>query len=214
MIKHGLRLGLLMAATLLAGCQTKTVKVYPVRSLPEGYAKSSQEYSGHYTGQGRIGTVGNVRTPELVKVYGVNRYVDPADPRMVHERHAVYRLEEEPNWVVRTPHGENKVLLGPIVGLNRPEYKLTPEAAELGRELMSARRSVQESEQYLEEIKAREGVLESGLKKSLENQEKLNQVTKELADKVEQMDRTGANGEWAQNQAQPQSSPEQNKPKQ
>jgi hypothetical protein len=214
MIKHRLRLGLLMAATLLDGCQTKTVKVYPVRSLPEGYVKSSQEYSGHYTGQGRIGTVGNVRTPELVKVYGVNRYVDPADPRMVHERHAVYRLEEEPNWVVRTPHGENKVLLGPIVGLNRPEYKLTPEAAELGRELMSARRSVQESEQYLEEIKAREGVLESGLKKSLENQEKLNQVTKELADKVEQMDKTGANGEWAQNQAQPQSSPEQNKPKQ
>jgi hypothetical protein len=158
--------------------------------------------------------LGNVRTPELVKVYGVNRYVDPADPRMVHERHAVYRLEEEPNWVVRTPHGEKKVLLGPIVGLNRPEYKLTPEAAELGRELMTARRSIQESEQYLEEIKAREAVLESGLKKSLENQEKLNQVTKELADKVEQMDKNGANGEWAQNQAQPQSSPEQNKPKQ
>jgi len=205
----------LLAATLLAGCQTKTVMMYPVRSLPEGYAKSSQEYRGTYSVQGRIGSVGNVRTPELVKVYGVNRYMDPADPRIVHERHPVYRLEEEPNWVIRTPHGENKVLLGPIVGLNRPEYKPAPEAAELGRELMSARRSVEESEQYLEEIKAREGVLESGLKKSLENVEKLNQVTKKLADKVERMEKSaGANDEWAQNQAQPQSSPEQNKPKQ
>ena len=98
MIKHRLRLGLLLAATLLAACKTKTVQVYPVRSLPEGYAKSSQEHSGPYTYQGRIGTVGNVRTPELVKIYGVNRYVDPVDPRMMHERHAVYRLEEQPHW--------------------------------------------------------------------------------------------------------------------
>src|SRR5437016_14371258 len=114
MTKDRLGLALILTATLLAGCKTRTVQMYPVRSLPEGYAKSSQEYSGPYIGQGRIGTVGNVRTPELVKVYGVNRYVDPADPRMMHERHAVYRLEEQPNWVVRTPSGKNKVLLGPI----------------------------------------------------------------------------------------------------
>jgi hypothetical protein len=207
MIKHRLRLGLVLAATLLAACKTKTVQVYPVPSLPEGYAKSSQEHSGPYTGQGRIGTVGNVRTPELVKVYGVNRYVDPVDPRMMHERHAVYRLEEQPHWVVRTPNGKNKVLLGPIVGLNRPEYKPAPEAAELGRELMTARRSVEEGDKYLEEIKAREGVLESAVKKSLDNQEKLNQVTKELADKVERLDKGGVNSEAPQSQAQPQLSP-------
>jgi hypothetical protein len=87
------------------------------------------------------------------------------------------------------------------------EDKPAPEAAELGRELMTARRSVQESDKYLEEIKAREGVLESAVKKSLDNQEKLNQVTKELADKVEQIDKTGANGEAPQSQAHPQPSP-------
>jgi hypothetical protein len=36
------------------------------------------------------GSVATVRQSELVKVYGVNRYVDPSDPAIMHERHAIY----------------------------------------------------------------------------------------------------------------------------
>jgi hypothetical protein len=176
---------LIVVVAMLAGCQTKqTVWMYPSPAVGEGYNKS---YS---SGEGRIGTVGNVRSSEVVKVYGVNRYVDPADPRLMHERHAVYRLEEQPGWVVQTPKGGNKILLGPIVGLNRAEYKPAPDAAELGRELMTARRATEENNKYLDDVRSRLAVMETSVKMSLENQEKLNQVTKALADKIQQTDPT------------------------
>ena len=137
-MKNGKIVSCVVVATVMACCTT--VRMYP-RSV-RGYAKSSHDGSeGQDNGPGRIGTIGNVRSSEMVKVYGVNRYVDPSDSRVMHERHAMYRLEEQPQWVLQTPKGGNKILLGPIVGLNRPEYKPAPDSAELGRELMTARRA-------------------------------------------------------------------------
>jgi hypothetical protein len=68
----------------------------------------------------------SLREPETVKVYEVNRYVDAGDPRIMHERHAVYRLEEQPTWVTRPPKDRNGIILGPIVGLRKPEYAPEP----------------------------------------------------------------------------------------
>jgi hypothetical protein len=191
---------LIVLAAVLTGCQTKqTVRMYPSQAFGEGYNKSSPD-PRYSSGEGRIGTVGNVRSSEVVKVYGVNRYVDPADPRLMHERHAVYRLEEQPGWVVQTPKGGNKILLGPIVGLNRAEYKPAPDSAELGRELMTSRRATEENNKYLDDVRSRLAVMETAIKTSLENQEKLDQVTKALADKIEQIDPSGG---ASQNQATP-----------
>jgi len=43
-------------------------------------------------------SIAAVRTPEIVKAYSAGRYVDPADPDTMHERHTVYRREQEPDW--------------------------------------------------------------------------------------------------------------------
>jgi hypothetical protein len=39
-----------------------------------------------------------VRYPEAVHAYHVGRYADPDDDLVMHERHVVYRVEENPRW--------------------------------------------------------------------------------------------------------------------
>jgi hypothetical protein len=39
-----------------------------------------------------------VRYPEVVRAYHVGRYVDPNDDLVMHEQHAVYRVEENTRW--------------------------------------------------------------------------------------------------------------------
>ena len=53
----------------------------------------------------------NVRLPEKIKAYGVNRYIDPSNPRIMHERHVVYRIEEDPKWRLTT-NANRQILIG------------------------------------------------------------------------------------------------------
>jgi hypothetical protein len=101
-----------------AGCQSKQMVMF---APPHGggVARAGERQSA---GPAPVGTVGNLRQTEAVKVYGMNRYVDAADPDIMHERHAVYRLEEQPSWITRSPRNQNEVILGSIVGLRKPEY--------------------------------------------------------------------------------------------
>jgi len=39
-----------------------------------------------------------VRYPEVIHAYHVGRYADPNDDRVMHEQHAVYRVEENTRW--------------------------------------------------------------------------------------------------------------------
>jgi hypothetical protein len=39
-----------------------------------------------------------VRYPEFVRAYHVGRYVDPNDDLVMHEQHALYRVEENTRW--------------------------------------------------------------------------------------------------------------------
>jgi hypothetical protein len=39
-----------------------------------------------------------VRYPEAVRAYHVGRYVDPNDDLVMHEQHAIYRVEENTRW--------------------------------------------------------------------------------------------------------------------
>jgi len=39
-----------------------------------------------------------VRYPEVVRAYHVGRYVDPNDDLVMHDQHAVYRVEENTRW--------------------------------------------------------------------------------------------------------------------
>jgi hypothetical protein len=39
-----------------------------------------------------------VRYPEVVRAYHVGRYIDPNDDLVMHEQHAIYRVEENTRW--------------------------------------------------------------------------------------------------------------------
>jgi hypothetical protein len=82
-----LRFAAWLAFALLFGCaQSKPQAViHPVRTMAPA-AKSEQSSS---LPTSPIGTMRNVRENESLKVYGMNRYVDPSDPRVLHERHAI-----------------------------------------------------------------------------------------------------------------------------
>jgi hypothetical protein len=59
-----------------------------------------------------------VRYPEIVNAYHVGRYADPNDNLVMHERHTVYRVEENTRWSLRTATtGNNPVF--PAVPLTR-----------------------------------------------------------------------------------------------
>lgn len=47
---------------------------------------------------GRITNERDLRTPEQLKEYRFGRYVDPTDPRAMHEWHPVYRVERSAAW--------------------------------------------------------------------------------------------------------------------
>lgn len=62
-----------------------------------------------------------VATPD-VKVYTLNREVDPADPTLLHEEHVVYRRETAPRWKLDAPAAQ-KILIGPRVTDGRQELR-------------------------------------------------------------------------------------------
>ena len=59
-----------------------------------------------------------VRYPEIINAYHVGRYVDPGDDLMMHERHTVYRVEENTRWSLRTATMGNNPIF-PAVPLTR-----------------------------------------------------------------------------------------------
>src|SRR6516225_9805901 len=125
----------------LVGCESKqTVMLAPAREsrkLAPGESRSAHAAP--------VGSVGSLREAEAVKVYEINRYVDPADSRTMHERHAIYRLEQQPSWITRSPGNRQEVILGPILGLRKPEYMPEPMPGETAREIIQARRGIEEA---------------------------------------------------------------------
>ena len=63
-----------------------------------------------------------VIVPPDIKVYTLNRAVDPADPELMHEEHVVYRRETTPAWRLQAPAGQ-KILVGPRVTDGRQELQ-------------------------------------------------------------------------------------------
>src|SRR5579864_4972429 len=100
---------------LLAGCEDQPQMV--VLPSGRGFVRPVSTANAATT-VGPIGSAANVRQAELVKVYGVNRYVDPTDPRILHERHAIYRVEQQTAWITRAKKQQGEVILGPLLGLH------------------------------------------------------------------------------------------------
>src|SRR5438874_9828091 len=106
------------AAVLLFACaacqparRTSTVGLVPLTGPPAEEGRRAGQTQA--VRPAPSGCLASVRRPEEVKVYGVNRYIDPADSRLLHERHALYRVEQPSGWVTRQPDHQGELLLGP-----------------------------------------------------------------------------------------------------
>jgi hypothetical protein len=184
-----LGIGALLA---FAGCKTQeTTYISPVRLAPissgEDNAKSSfdRPYQPFYD---KTGTVASVRTGEVVKAYGVKRYVDPADPRVMHERHAIYRIEEGPGWVMQVPQGRQGILLGPVVGLKKVEDAPAPRTSEVARELLEARQTLDKNNDQLSQIRANQEGIGQFLKGTAEAQAKLALIADRLNRRLQRVE--------------------------
>jgi len=94
-----------------------------------------------------IANEANVRLPETVKAYAINRYIDPCNPKIMHERHVVYKQEESPHWKL-VANSEQQALIGNTYTNSKMNYNpaiLEPELAlELQRQrLINASMSAQ-----------------------------------------------------------------------
>jgi len=134
------------------------------------------------------GSVATVRQSELVKVYGVNRYVDPSDPAIMHERHAIYRIEQKPEWVTRSPQNQGEILLGPVLGLRKPEYAPEPLPGETARDLVETHRGLEEANKGVQAVRENQeklaGSVESLARRTAEAQQKLTGILSVLNERL------------------------------
>jgi hypothetical protein len=175
---------------LLTGCAEPQPQVVV---LPAGHRTvQSNSRPQVLTPVGPLGTVANVRQAELVKVYGVNRYVDPADPRVMHERHAIYRVEQQPAWVTRSKNQSGQILLGPILGLHRPEYSPEPLPGETARDLAEAKRGLQDSAKDLQSMRDGQQKLASNVQslaeQTLDGERKLTTAVGLLNERIKKLE--------------------------
>jgi hypothetical protein len=179
---------LLLALIVLAGCQSEQAVMFA--PVPAGQALMTRK--NFAAGVAPPGALGNLRQSETVKVYGMNRYVDAGDSRIMHERHAIYRLEQRPAWITRSPRNRNEVILGPIVGLRKPEYAPEPLPGETSREIFQARRGIQEANEGMKDLRESQeklaGSVESLAKGTAEAERKLTTVVSVLNERVKRLE--------------------------
>jgi hypothetical protein len=185
-------LSLPLILVVLVACQSKqTVMLAPSRAGQTVTAGKSRS-----AGSTPVPVVGSLRQSEMVKVYGINRYVDAVDARVMHERHAVYRLEQQPAWVTRSPRNQEEVILGPIVGLRKPEYAPEPMPGETAREIIQARRGIQEANEGMKDLRESQEKLTNSVevmaKNTAEAERKLTAVVSVLNDRVRHLEGDGS----------------------
>lgn len=109
-----------------AGCATLTKKSALAATAPPP-APAVAPVSGTDLDQANTE---KVRVGESMKAYPVGRYVDPADPDLMHEAHVVYRREAGASWNLN-PNAPTVVPLGPVLAVADPAKTPGPLPAEL-----------------------------------------------------------------------------------
>jgi hypothetical protein len=139
-----------------------------------------------------FGSLSSVRRTEEVKVYGVNRYVDPADSRVLHERHALYRIERPAGWVVRQPDHQGEILLGPVLGLRRAEYRPEPIPGETAQTLVQQRRTLEETTAGIQNLQENQRRLSASVERlatqSADAQQKLTTIVSVLNGRLKRLE--------------------------
>lgn len=174
----------LIAAASLNACAHRQISTGTTENVPM-----------HAIAVSRVSEDNSVRAPERVKGYPVGRYQDPNDSDVMHERHTVYRVEEDANWDLR-PNEAYDVPLGPSIAVSDPAAVINPYAADLENQLsqQQAHNAAigQQNDaltKQMEEIKAAQKVEADNLRKENEELrqrlEKTDEILNQLKEKVE-----------------------------
>jgi hypothetical protein len=187
------RFSTLLQLVLLFGCaQSKPqAVVHAVRAIkPAARLEENRSSAG-----APLGTVRNVRESESVKAYGMNRYIDPSDPRVLHERHAIYRLEQEPRWITQSNRKEGGILLGPVLGLRNSQYAPEPLPGETARDLVQTKQGLQDATRDIHLIQQNQEKLattvQSLAEQALDAQRKLTDLVSTLNGRLQKLERSG-----------------------
>lgn len=122
-------------AVLLAGCASPPSRVIaPPPTIP-------------------LESQANVRVGETVKAYPVNRYVDPANPRVMHERSVVYRVEQDARWRLAS-NASQQVLVGNTVTQSPMDAASTAARADAATAATRMRRVEQEQKRLQSTVQA------------------------------------------------------------
>ena len=91
----------------LIGCASKPVIYYQVPANNKvAIAQPTENING-------------LRFPENVKAYPLGRYRDPRNPRVMHERHLAYRVEQDASWDY-SPNRSFVIPLGKVEAVSQP----------------------------------------------------------------------------------------------
>lgn len=121
-----------VVAALSTGCETLQKK--SIAALPAPVPQPAPAVAPVAGSDLDPGNVENVRASETLKSYPVGRYVDPADPGVMHEAHVVYRKEAGATWNL-SPNAPTVVPLGPVLAVADPAKTPNPLPAELERKM-------------------------------------------------------------------------------
>jgi hypothetical protein len=103
----------------------------------------------------------NVIIPGQTKAYPVARYVDPSNPRIMHERHVIYRREEDDRWRLAA-NARQQILIGNLASDSKQQRRTTPYAQELPDLLRRNSEAARNLNQAIEnQSRQTAGVLES-----------------------------------------------------
>ena len=153
----------LIAACILAGCSSTSTNVSRVAP-----ARERRFVGVEVPTEGRE----SVRYDETLKAYPMGRYVDPNDPRVMHEGHVIYRAEDPPKWNLY-PNQPVAVPLGPAVAVNDPSKTPSPLsqelAAELNRQKAATQTTIQQNERLLQYLAALQQQLEKTKQIAIDN---------------------------------------------
>jgi hypothetical protein len=185
---------LVFLALACAGCRSEPESA--LVAWPHVTGSSSEFGSGTraplLTRPAPLGSLSSVRRPEEVKVYGVNRYVDPADSRVLHERHAIYRIERPSGWVARQPDHEGEILMGPVLGLRRAEYRPEPIPGETAQTLVQQRRTLEETTAGIQNLQENQRRLSASVERlatqSADAQQKLTTIVSVLNGRLKRLE--------------------------
>lgn len=105
----------------------------------------------------------NVEIPSTIKAYPVARYVDPSNPRIMHERHVIYRREQDSDWRLAS-NARQQILVGNLLGDSRQERRPGPYVQELPNLLRKNQQEAQALNQTMQSQMQQNGAIAESMR--------------------------------------------------